>query len=130
MKNPALSYISMPEENEPNRLEDQNEVNTNATNDFVNNQVPPKEEKKNHKKSKDTQKFETEEEITEIPTMETKSKRAHYLIYPSLDEDITRIAKMKGMKPNNLVNIIFKEYTSTPEALKLIEAHKRLNGEL
>jgi FtsZ-interacting cell division protein YlmF len=63
-----------------------------------------------------------------IPVVETKSKRLNLLIYPSVYEDMQRIAEMKGEKANNLINEILKEYSQTDESKKLIEAHKKIKG--
>lgn len=62
----------------------------------------------------------------ELPTKETKSKRLNLLIYPSLHEDLERIAKMQAIKVNELVNRVLKEYTEREESQKMIENHKQI----
>lgn len=61
-----------------------------------------------------------------IPTKETKSKRLNLLIYPSLHEDLERLAEMQAIKVNELINRVLKEYTEAEESQKMIENHKKI----
>jgi hypothetical protein len=71
--------------------------------------------------------YKAEKELT-IPVVETKSKRLNLLVYPSVAEDIERIAVMKGTKSNNLINQILIEYSKTEESQNYIEAYKKIKG--
>lgn len=73
----------------------------------------------------DTDKY-THMYTDKIPTKETKSKRLNLLIYPSLHEDLERLAEMQAIKVNELINRILKEYTETEESQKMIENHKQI----
>lgn len=44
-------------------------------------------------------------------TEETKSKRLNLLIYPSLLDNLKKIATMKQSSVNDLINEVLKEYT-------------------
>jgi hypothetical protein len=102
--NPAFNYISLPQEqivNQPN------------SSDTI---TPLPVVEKKH------------ESIDMIPAQETKSKHVHLMIYPNIDSDLRRIAEMKGLSFNSLVNNIFTEYASTNESLRLIDTHKKLKG--
>lgn len=61
-----------------------------------------------------------------LPTKETKSKRLNLLIYPSIHENLERLAEMQAIKVNELINRVLKEYTELEDSQKMIENHKKI----
>jgi hypothetical protein len=100
IKNPSMNYISNIAAEESKEVIKDKEV------------INDKEEIKNDKMV--------------IPEIETKSKRLNLLVYPSLSNDLQKIAAMKGTKVNNLINQIFMDYTKSEEAQNYIEAYNKI----
>ena len=60
-------------------------------------------------------------------TEETKSKRFNLLLFPSVHEDLQKIATMKQQSANDLVNSLLKDFINENQALieKYNEAFKK-----
>lgn len=88
----------------------------------------PIQEQKEEDKKVDTIKQENNAYTytDKLPKRETKSKRLNLLLYPSLHNDIERLAEMQAIKANELINRVLREYTERTECQEMIENHKKI----
>jgi len=130
LKNPAMSFISMPDDNAPNTQYTDNTDDADSTDNTDNTYNTD-----NTHNTYDTHntgraangKGRSNHPQPQGGSREAKSKRLNLLLWPSLHADLEKIAFVHRCSVNDLINKAMREYTEAHQAD--IEKHDQFVNE-